>query len=204
MDARRHAPATSRNRDPILGVLRDVLPSNGLILEIASGSGEHTAFFASHFPDLTWQPSEADRALLPSISAWSEDAVAETGCANILPPIHLRSNDHPWPVDQADGILAINMVHISPWESCEGLMSGGGRVLGPDGMLLLYGPFIRNDVETAPSNLEFDRYLRQQNPLWGIRHLDDVSDLAAKNDLNLIQAVPMPANNVCVIFRKAG
>lgn len=203
MDVKRHAPATTRNREPILAVLRDVLPARGFILEIASGSGEHTAYFAPHFPTLTWQPSDAEISLLPSIRAWSDDAMSCAAGNNILPPLRLNTVEHPWPVEQADGILAVNMVHISAWESCEGLMSGAGRVLCKGGVLVLYGPFKQAGQHSAPSNVAFDESLRRENPEWGIRDLENVVDLARKNDLSLAQVVPMPANNLCVVFRKA-
>jgi len=202
MEAKRHAPATLRNREPITSVLRDVLPSNGVALEIASGSGEHIAYFASQFPSLTWQPSETNSRLFPSIDAWARDVADQVNRDTIRPPVYLNTCDHPWPLKQADAILAINMIHISPWESCQGLMTGSGSVLGKEGVLFLYGPFLQSDVGTAPSNLAFDDSLRQQNPQWGIRDLNSVVALADENDLDLVKTVPMPSNNLSVVFRK--
>lgn len=155
-EAKRHAPATARNRDAILAILQDALPTSGLVLEIASGTGEHIVDFAGHFPALTWQPSDYDRLGLASIAAWS----AEAGHPNLRQPVQLDASADDWPIDQADAILCINMVHISPWAATQGLMAGAGRIVPPGGLLYLYGPYLRDGVDTAPSNLAFDANLK--------------------------------------------
>ena len=195
---RRHAPATLRNRDVIADVLADVLPASGTVLEVASGTGEHVVHFAQRFPALTWQPTDYAEVALPSIAAW----VAEAGVANVRPPVRLDASASDWPVDQADAILCINMIHISPWAATEGLLAGAGRLLASGAPLYLYGPFLRADVPTAPSNLEFDRSLKDRDPDWGLRDLADVAALADGSGLMLDQRIEMPANNMSVIFRK--
>ena len=197
-EAKRHAPATARNRDAILAVLQNALPTSGLVLEIASGTGEHIVDFAGHFPALTWQPSDYDRLGLASISAWS----AEAGHPNLRQPVQLDASADDWPIDNADAILCINMVHISPWVATQGLMAGAGRILPPGGLLYLYGPYLRDGVDTAPSNLAFDANLKAQNPEWGLRDLGAVVDLAANHGLHLEQVIEMPANNLSLIFRR--
>lgn len=197
-EAKRHAPATARNRDAIIAVLQQVLPASGLVLEIASGTGEHIVKFAGQFPALTWQPSDYDRLGLASIAAWS----AEAGRPNLRQPVQLDASADDWPLDQADAILCINMVHIAPWAATQGLVAGAGRLLPQNGLLYLYGPYLRAGVETAPSNLAFDANLKAQNPDWGLRDLDAVVDLAANHGLHLEQLVEMPANNLSLIFRR--
>lgn len=197
-EARRHAPATLRNRDAIVAVLQDVLPETGLVLEIASGSGEHVVHFARAFPALDWQPSDPEPAALTSIAAWSSEA----GLSNIRPPAAIDAAASVWPVDHADAILCINMVHISPWAATQGLMAGAERLLPPGAPLYLYGPYVRSDVPTAESNLAFDASLRARDPDWGLRALEDVIALAAEHGLGFDRLVEMPANNISVTFRK--
>ena len=200
-DFRLHAPATLRNRDPILGVLRRVLPPDGLVLEVSSGSGEHAAYFAPRLAPRRWQPSDIDPAACASIAAY----VAEAAAPNLLPPVALDVTSDTWPVAAADAIVCVNMIHIAPWEACLGLLAGAGRILSPGtGILYLYGPFTRGGAHTAATNAAFDRSLRAQDPAWGIRDLDDVTDEAAKHGLELVETVEMPANNLSVIYRKAG
>lgn len=194
---KRHAPATLRNRDAILTILRDALPSAGLVLEVASGSGEHAIHFAAALPALDWQPSDPDPAALASIAAWR----AEAGLPNLRPPLLLDAAGD-WPIDRADAILCINMVHISPWEATIGLLKGAGRVLPPAGLLYLYGPYIRDDVGTAPSNLAFDASLKARDPRWGLRRLEDVVAAAEAEGLRFDRLVEMAANNLSVIFRR--
>ncbi|MBV2148443.1 DUF938 domain-containing protein [Sphingobium sp. AS12] len=194
---KRHAPATLRNRDAILAILRDVLPSAGLVLEVASGSGEHAIHFAAALPALDWQPSDPDPAALGSIAAWR----AEAGLPNLRAPILLDAAGD-WPINRADAILCINMVHISPWDGTLGLLRGAGRVLPPGGLLYLYGPYIRDDVETAPSNLAFDASLKARDPRWGVRRLEDVVAAAEAQGLRFDRVVEMAANNLSVIFRR--
>jgi SAM-dependent methyltransferase len=198
-DARLFSPSTARNREPILGVLKQVLPPAGLVLEIASGAGEHAVHFASHLPRLQWQPSDPDAGARASIEAWRESAELP----NLLPAVALDVMAEPWPVDRADAVVCINMVHISPWTATEALMRGAARRLPPDGILFLYGPYRRGGRHTAPSNEAFDQDLRRRNPVWGVRDLDDVAGLAEINGLRLRQTVEMPANNLSVVFVRA-
>ncbi|HWP67297.1 MAG TPA: DUF938 domain-containing protein [Candidatus Limnocylindria bacterium] len=196
MDARRYAAATERNRAPILDVLRRVLPERGLVLEVASGTGEHARAFAAALPALRWQPSDCDPEARASIAAW---------CAklpNVAPPLALDATDEPWPVERADAVVCINMIHIAPWAACEGLMRGAGRVLPPGGVLYLYGPFRLGGAHTAPSNAAFDAQLRAQHPAWGVRDLEDVVACAEAHGLRLRARVAMPANNQSVIFSR--
>jgi hypothetical protein len=195
---KRCAPATLRNRDAIVDVLRTVLPERGLVLELASGSGEHVVYFARSFPELEWQPSDPDPAALASIAAWRGDA----GLANVRSPVRIDAAGDGWAVSMADAILCINMIHISSWTATIGLMRGAGALLPPGGVLYLYGPFIRAGVETAPGNVAFDQSLRERNPAWGLRDLDTVSLIAAAEGLIREAVVEMPANNLSVVFRR--
>ncbi|MBB5691456.1 DUF938 domain-containing protein [Roseomonas alkaliterrae] len=197
-DARRFAPAAARNRGPILEALRGRLPASGLLLEVASGSGEHAVHLAAAFPALTIQPSDPDPDARASIAAWA----AETGLPNIRPPLALDAAAAAWPVARADAVLCINMIHIAPWQACEGLVRGAARLLPPDGPLVLYGPFRRGGAHTAPSNAAFDDSLRAQDPRWGVRDLEAVAALAAAEGFAAPEVVPMPANNLIVVFRR--
>jgi hypothetical protein len=190
--------ATGRNRDAILEVLQRLLPERGEVLEVASGSGQHTAYFAPHFPSLWWQPSDADPALFTSIEAWAESE-------NIRPPVHLDVTTEPstWPVPMADVVLCMNMIHIAPWRACEGLVAGASTLLPEGGLLYLYGPYMRGGRHTAPSNEAFDQRLRSRNPEWGVRDLDDVAKLASECGLELSEVVSMPANNLSAVFRRS-
>jgi hypothetical protein len=198
-DPKRTAPHVARNAAPIAQVLRDVLPARGLVLEIASGSGEHILHFAREFPKLLWQPSDPEPAALRSIEAWRTEA----GLFNLLPAVSIDARAASWPVPQADALLAINMVHISPWAATEGLMRGAGRLLMPGAPLYLYGAYRQEEIETAPSNEAFDESLRARNPDWGLRDVGAVADEAEKNGLLLESVTPMPANNLSLVFRKA-
>jgi hypothetical protein len=195
-DARRMAPATARNRDPILAVLRRVLPQRGVVLEIASGTGEHAAYFARNLPDMVWQPSDPDAESRESIAAWTE----ASGASNVRPPLDIDAAAPSWPIDRADAMVCINMVHISPWRATEGLLSGAARILPAGGVLYLYGPYKRDGRHTAPSNEAFDRDLRQRNPEWGVRDVAEVRNVASVFGLRLQEIVEMPANNLSVIF----
>ena len=197
-DARRHAPATARNREPILTVLREELPASGTVLEIASGTGEHVVYFGEAFPNLVWQPSDRDLDSLPSIRAWATEAQLN----NVRPPLLLDASAADWPLETADAILCINMVHISPWEATEGLMRGAGYYLDPGAPLILYGPYRREGVPTAPSNEAFDESLKARDPRWGLRDVEDVAAEAAKNGLTMTRLVEMPANNLILVFRR--
>ena len=197
-DHRQYAPATLRNRDPILAVLRNVLPASGVILEIASGSGEHVVHFAENFPNLAFQPSDPDPDALQSIAAW----IAATGAANVRAPIVLDASQSPWPIESADGIICINMVHISPWEATLGLIKGAAAILAPNAPLYLYGPYKRAGFATAPSNEAFDRSLRHRNPAWGLRELEAVVKVAQSVGFSAPDITEMPANNLSVVFRR--
>jgi hypothetical protein len=195
----RMSPSTARNRDPILAVLKPRLPATGTVLEIAAGAGEHAVHNAAALPHLQWQPTDPDPDALASIAAWREHA----GLPNLLPPLPLdASRPESWPVERADAIVSINMIHISPWEAAQGLMKGAGRLLPAGGQLFLYGPYIVPGIETAPSNLAFDLDLKRRNPAWGLRSLDKIAALAAENGLELSERIEMPANNLTLVFRK--
>jgi SAM-dependent methyltransferase len=179
-------------------VLREVLPKRGTVLEVASGTGQHAAYFASLFPDLLWQPSDPDPDALGSIRAWR----VEAGLANLLEPVKLDAEADGWPVERADAILCINMVHISPWAATQGLLRGAGRALAAGAPLILYGPYRRAGVPTAPSNEAFDASLRARNPRWGLRELETVAAEAEANGLGYERLFEMPANNVTAVFRR--
>jgi cyclopropane fatty-acyl-phospholipid synthase-like methyltransferase len=193
------SPATARNRDPIAAVLKEVLPEGGLVLEVASGAGEHAVHFARLFPNLDWQPSDPSAAALTSIEAHAADA----GLSNLRPPLMLDAAGETWPVNRADAMLCINMVHISPWAACVGLMRGAGRLLDAGAPLILYGPYRRAGFETAPSNEAFDLSLKERNPGWGLRSLEEVAAEAERNGLVLERVEEMPANNLTVVFRRS-
>jgi SAM-dependent methyltransferase len=194
----RSAPAAARNRDPILAVLRRVMPATGTALEIASGTGEHAVHFAAALPGLTWQPTDPDGDALASIAAWRERA----NLPNLLPPLRLDVMASPWPVERADAMVCINMIHIAPWRAAEALVAGAARVLAPGGLLFLYGPYKEGSRHTAPTNAAFDADLRARNPEWGVRDLDEVCAMAAEQGLAFEERVAMPANNLSVIVRR--
>ena len=195
---RRTAPAADRNKEPILAVLRRVLPESGLVVEIASGTGQHVVHFARALPGLEWQPSDPDPEARSSIAAW----IAHERLPNVRPPLVLDVGSEPWPVDRADAVVCINMIHISPWAATLNLMTGAARLLPIDGVLFLYGPFRRSERETAPSNEAFDAQLRRQNPEWGLRDLEAVASAAERTGFDLIEIAEMPANNLSVVFRR--
>lgn len=197
-DGRLVAPATARNRDPILDVLRTALPARGHVLEIASGTGEHVAHFAAALTDLTWQPSDPDAGHRKSTDAWARRA----GLANVSPALHVDVRAESWPVDQADAILCINMIHIAPWEATIGLFRGAAALLASGQALILYGPYMFDGQHTAPSNERFDHSLRSRDPSWGVRDLSRVEQVASVHAFDLIDQVPMPANNWTVVFQK--
>jgi SAM-dependent methyltransferase len=198
-DRRLYFPHVARNREPILEVLRRVLPPQGLVLEIASGGGEHAAYFASNLLGVIWQPTDANTEMFESIAAHRTAA----GVANLLAPLHLDVTAEQWPVARAEAMVCCNMIHIAPWAVTEGLIAGAGRTLARDGLLYLYGPYKIDGRHTAPSNEDFDASLRARNPLWGVRDLTEVSSLAKRHGFALAETVPMPANNLSVIFRRA-
>ncbi|RMF07753.1 MAG: DUF938 domain-containing protein [Alphaproteobacteria bacterium] len=199
-----HAPATARNRDPILQVLEKHLPPDGTILEIASGTGEHAVYMAPRLPNHFWLPSDIDSDRLDSIAAWAR----ATPAPNLFPALRLDVRSPRWPVEETPpdppvtAILAINLIHIAPWDVCLGLMAGAGRILPPSGVLYLYGPYKVDGQHSAPSNEAFDLKLRHENPSWGIRDLKAVQEAALDAGLVLRDVVEMPANNLSVVFTK--
>ena len=193
-----HAAATERNRDPILAVLRLVLPPTGLVLEIASGTGQHVAYFARALPELRGQPSDASSAHLESIRAWS----AASGADNITSPLLLDVERAPWPIAHADAVLSINMIHIAPWSAAEALFRGAARLLPRAGVLYLYGPFKRGGQHTASSNERFDERLRGEDPRWGVRDVDELAVLATSLGFELGEIIAMPANNFSLVYRR--
>ncbi len=196
--AARSAPAAARNREPILRVLRDCLPSSAFVLEIASGTGEHAVWFSSALPGLTWQPTDHDDEALSSITAWRDKA----STPNLLPPLWLDAAADNWPIAKAGAVVAINMVHIAPWAATEGLIAGAARVLTQGGLLFLYGPFREGEVHISAGNAAFDADLRARDPSWGIRDIDEISALAGQHGFTTAERIAMPANNLSVVFRR--
>lgn len=196
--AKQHAPATERNREPIADALREILPESGLVLEIASGTGEHAVHFARVFPALAWQPTDVSDAALASIAAWR----TESALANVRAPLRLDLVAGDWPVDHADAIFCANMAHIAPWEASVGLFAGAGRVLAEGAPLAIYGPFIEEGREVAPSNLAFDANLRMRDSSWGLRDVAALDELALPNGLTRTDRIEMPANNLILVYRR--
>lgn len=199
MDLREIAPSPEHNKQPILEVLARVLPPRGVVLEIGSGTGQHVVHFARALPALTFQPSEMDVERHASIEAW----VAEGNLSNVKPPLAIDVTKHPWPVSAADAVVCINVIHISPWEATLALMAGAGRILPAGGVLVTYGPYLHGGAHTSQSNETFDASLRARNPLWGVRDIGKVADVAGNEGLALEEAVPMPANNFTLVWRKS-
>jgi hypothetical protein len=197
-DPRRHSAAADRNRGPILEVLARVLPVTGLALEIASGTGQQVAHFAAGLPGWRWQPSDPDPGARASIAAWC------AGLAKVLPPLDLDVMAPDWPgaPDRVDAVICANMIHISPWPTCEALMQGAAGRLSPTGLLLVYGPFLVDGEPTAAGNLAFDADLRARHPAWGLRRLGDVQSVAAAAGLVLRERLAMPANNLTLVFAR--
>jgi hypothetical protein len=196
---KRHAPATARNRQPILDVLRPRLPADGLVLEIASGSGEHVVHFAATLRHLVFQASDPSAAARASIDDWAD----ASGLANVRPAVALDAEAPAWPVERAAAVLCSNMIHIAPWSAAIGLIAGASRVLPADGLLYLYGPYRRAGRHTAPSNDAFDRDLRERNAAWGVRDLEAVTELAAAHGFEAPEIIDMPANNLSLAFRRS-
>ncbi len=201
-----HSPAAERNRQPILQALRNVLPAEGVALEIASGTGQHVAWFAAGLPGWVWQPSDAQADGFASIEWWCSEA----SVANVKRAVVLDVMGSRWPADGAefgariDAIYCANMLHISPWATCAALMRGAARYLTTDGVLITYGPYLERDVPTSLGNVEFDVSLRETNPAWGIRALEDVTQQASLAGLRLTSRIQMPANNLLLVFKRAG
>jgi len=197
---KQHAPATERNRGPIAEVLARELPASGSVLEIAAGTGEHAVFFAGQFPALQWQPTDPSPEALASIVAYRADYPGD----NLDAPLLLDATaPDAWPVAQAAAIVCINMVHISPWEATLGLFRGAAQVLSINsGPLILYGPYIEQGMETAPSNLDFDASLKARNPLWGVREAEALDALAVTHGMQRTARHALPANNIMLVYRK--
>ncbi|HEX7890492.1 MAG TPA: DUF938 domain-containing protein [Ramlibacter sp.] len=197
MDELPHSAAADRNKAPILAVLRRVLGTRGRALEIAAGTGQHAAFFAAAFPGWTWQPTDADADLLAAIAG----RIVQGRLDNVLQPLQLDVTADPWPLAPGfDAIYCANMLHIAPWAACAGLMRGAGRLLAPQGVLITYGPYLEDDVPTAPGNLSFDASLRARDSGWGIRRREDVEAQARDAGLALRERHAMPANNLLLVF----
>ena len=196
--ARRSAPAALRNREYIAEVLAEWLPASGLVLEIASGTGEHAVHFAERFPQLEWQPTDVHPDALQSVEAWR----ASSALPNVRPALALDARATDWPIDQADAVLSINMVHISPWASALGLLDGAKRLLPSGAPLIMYGPWLKDDIATTPSNLDFDTDLKRRDPAWGLRHVEEFANEAASRDLRLEATQIMPANNLMFLLRR--
>lgn len=193
---RREAPAAARNVVPIGDVLEDWLPPEGLVLELSSGTGEHALAFSRRFPKLDWQPSDLDPAALRSIAAWRQEAGR-----NMLAPLCINAGSEDWPIESADAVLSVNMAHISQWPATEGLVAGAARILPEGGPLIFYGPWLADDVETAPSNLAFDQSLKARDARWGLRRVEALSELAAGHGLEFQERRLMPSNNMMLLFR---
>ena len=191
-------PAAERNKDPILGVLARVLPSRGLVLEVASGTGQHVMHFAEALSGLTWQPSDPDAELRESIAM----RIQEERRANVKGPIDLDVTKHPWPLQTADAVVAINMIHVAPWAATLALFEGAKALLSTDHVLVLYGPYRRFGQHTSESNAQFDLDLRAHNPEWGLRDMEAVSDVATGTGFILAETVQMPANNFTLVFKR--
>ena len=196
--ARRHSPAAERNRGPIGAELQRLLPAQGVALEVASGTGQHVAHFATVLPGWQWWPTDADRDALPSIDTWC------AGLPTVEPALLLDVLAPSWPSlpTGLDAMWCANMLHIAPWATCDALMLLATRLLSPTGLLLTYGPYVEDDLPTAPSNLAFDADLRARNPAWGLRRLADVALQAQAQGLQLRERVPMPANNLLLVWAR--
>ncbi|WP_374406028.1 DUF938 domain-containing protein [Pelagerythrobacter sp.] len=196
---KRHAPATARNSAPIADVLAGELPERGTVLELASGSGEHAVFFARRFANLRWQPSDPDPGARASIAAWRD----ADGPANLLAPIAVDAAAPQWPIAEADAVVCINMIHISPWAATEGLFAGAAGLLAHGAPLIVYGPFLEADIETAPSNIAFDVSLRGRDAAWGLRDRAAVDRVAADAGFTPGARYAMPANNLTLVYRRS-
>ena len=192
------SPSAERNKGPLADVLKRVLPDEGVVLEVSSGTGQHVVHFAREMPYLNWQPTERDEDSLRSIASWR----AAEALPNVLDPVRLDVVDQPWPISSAAAVICLNMIHIAPWVAAEALIRGAEAILAPGGILFLYGPFRRNGQHTAPSNEAFDRQLRTKNPDWGVRDLDDVARFAEEHGFDTPEIHEMPANNLSVVFRR--
>lgn len=196
--AKRFAPAAERNKHALVDVLRRVLPASGTVLEIASGTGQHAAFFSAELPGLTWQPSDPSEEARSSIASWVEDE----GRANLLPPLTLDARQQAWPIERADAVVCINMIHITPFQATEGLFEGASRLLLRSAPLVTYGPYRLHGEHTAASNEAFDASLRGRDPSWGVRDVDELSEVARRTGFELSESVSMPANNMTLVWAR--
>jgi uncharacterized protein DUF938 len=197
-DGRLVSPSAERNKEPVAALLRQVLPEEGLVLEVSSGTGQHVVHFAAQMPRLTWQPSEYDEESFISIGHW----LASESPPNVRPPLRLDVHDQPWPVSAAAAVMCMNMIHIAPWSAAEALIRGAGAILSAGGVLFLYGPYRRGGEHTSPSNETFDGQLRARNAAWGVRDVEAVAALAAAQGFGAPEIFEMPANNLSLVFRK--
>lgn len=200
-DQRMFSPSAARNAAPVLSVLKGRLPTHGKVLEIGCGTGEHAVHFAEAMPGITWLPSDPDPQSRASTASW----IAFKGRSNVLTPVDIDVSAASWGVENQapfDAVVSLNMVHIAPWEASLGLFAGAGRLLRPEGLLVLYGPFMRNGAHTAPSNAAFDQSLKARNPSWGLRDIADLERIAQEHRLSLREIVEMPANNLSLVFTR--
>ena len=197
-EGRLESPAAERNKEPILAAIRSRLPATGVVLEVASGTGQHIVYFAREVPALIWQPTDAD----DDLRAAAADRIRAAGLSNIRAPLRLDVLAADWPLTEADAIVCINMIHVAPWSATPGLMAGAARLLRPGSPLFLYGAYKRSGRHTVPSNEAFDASLRARNPEWGVRDLDDVERCAGQHGFALIDVAEMPANNLAVVFER--
>ena len=200
-DQRMFSPSAARNSAPILGVIKRVLPTTGLVLEIGCGTGEHAVCFAEAMPNLTWQPSDTDTNSRVSTASW----IKFVGLKNVLAPLDINVCSTLWGVEETaplDAIVSINMIHIAPWAACLGLFAGAGRLLSDGGLLILYGPFMRGGVHNAPSNADFDASLKTRNSSWGVRDLADLERIGETSRLSFREMIEMPSNNAIIVFSK--
>ncbi len=198
MSAKRRWPAPERNKEPILAVLREVMTTKGLVLELASGTGQHAVFFAEALPHLEWQPTDLDAENLASLEAY----VADAALPNLRRPLRLDVLERPWPVENATYVFAANLVHIAPWSVSEALFAGAGEVLVPGGALVTYGAYRIGGEHTSESNRAFDADLRARDPSWGVRDLEALEALAEQNGMELERRLAMPSNNFTLVFRR--
>lgn len=189
--------AAERNRQPILEALRGLLPQEGTVLEIGSGTGQHAVFLARNLPGLVWQPT--DRA--ENLSGLGACFLTE-GNERILPTLKLDVLSDPWPGRSYDVAYSSNTAHIMSWEAVIAMFTGVGAHLVSDARFCLYGPFNIENSFTSPSNAKFDAHLREQDPLMGIRDMAALENLARLHHMQLEQKLPMPANNFILVFRK--
>jgi hypothetical protein len=192
------APATERNREPILAVLRERFADRTRILEIGSGTGQHAVFFAAALPHLTWQTSDLPENH-PGIRAWLEDSALD----NVLPPVAFdMAAPAGWPAARHDAIFTANTLHIASWPQVQSFFQHLPRLLADDATVVVYGPFNIGGKYTSASNADFDQWLKARDPASGIRDLEAVQALAEGAGLRFVEDIAMPANNRCLVWTK--